>query len=1103
MMPLLQGRRLSFRWMLERAACLMLFWGVGSGTELYAADVEPLGVQVPDGFEVTLYADDDLAHDIFCMTTDSRGRVVVSGMGYVRILEDTDGDGRADSARQFVDGPATGAQGMFFYGRDLLCSGDGGLVRYRDQDGDDHADGPPEVFLKARTGGEHDIHAIRQGPDGWWYLIAGNFAGINQAYVTIPTSPVPSPQAGVILRLKPDLTAAEVVADGYRNAYSFDFHPQGDLFTFDSDGERDVALPWYLPTRLFQVAPGSHAGWFSQSWKRPDHFLDMPPVVASFGRGSPTGVICYRHMQFPEKYRDSLFILDWTYGRVFSVTLAPDGSTWTTQPEEFMKAVGQFGFAPTDATVGPDGSLYICVGGRGTRGGVYRIRWSESMAQATADESPLDRCLKAPQPLSSWSRRQWEPLSRQLGAEPFIETALSSDRPVFERVRSIEILTEKFGGVTRELATALSLSRDPEVRARTAWSLGRSGSQPMVSDVITRLLNDQHPLVIRVVLESLLEAPSEAIDPYARDVARHLASQDRFVRQAAVRVVVRMSEESFHETAAAAVPFGWQAGIGVAQAYAARHPGLAPYSIEIGTHILQADQPPALKYEAVRLIQLGLGDLVPEAEIDPAFEGYSGRIDLTGYAKVLDPLRIAIAGIYPTGNSDVDWELARIIAMLQPANTEVLDRVLAQITDDSHPTDDVHHLIVAARIPVERTSEQRARIARALVGLEHKIESRGLIRDSSWDDRIIEMYVYHVDLDPLLPEAILELPELGQPGHVNWVLVLPEELQQEAVDRFVSQIRSNPEYAWNTDVVFFVGQSPDEGVRDLIREQFQNFALQSAILMSLSEHPVAQDRPLFVQGLDSPDSGVLASCLEALASLESDDNAAEQVALIRTARRLESSDEEQAMRTQALGLLRRNTGQEFGDDALNEWTQWAVQTWPEEWTRQTGTSVDELEKFRSQLAEVDWQTGDAAHGHEVFLARGCHQCHGSRKVLGPDLSGVTSRFSREDLFTAIALPNRDVSPRYQTTLVATKQGSVHTGLIVYEAVDGLVLRTSTNQTLRIESDDIEIQRMLPVSLMPSGLLKDLPPADLSSLYAYLQTLNLQTATVPAVESVNE
>ena len=61
---------------------------------LPAAAAEPIGLTVPEGFEVSLFADDDLAHDIYSLTIDSFGRVVVSGPGYVRILIDANGDGK-------------------------------------------------------------------------------------------------------------------------------------------------------------------------------------------------------------------------------------------------------------------------------------------------------------------------------------------------------------------------------------------------------------------------------------------------------------------------------------------------------------------------------------------------------------------------------------------------------------------------------------------------------------------------------------------------------------------------------------------------------------------------------------------------------------------------------------------------------------------------------------------------------------------------------------------------------------------------------------------------------------------------------------------------
>src|SRR5579872_4888967 len=289
---------------------------------------EDLGLTVPEGFTITRYADDTLAHDIFAMTIDTQGRVVVSGPGYVKILVDSDHDGVADRTIHFADGPKTGAQGLYFYGRNLLCTGDAGLIHYTDENADDRADGPPDVLLKIKTGGEHHAHAIRRGPDGWWYLIAGNFSEVTKGYVTESTSPVKTPHGGVILRLKPDVSGAEIIADCFRNAYDFDFDPQGEVFAYDSDGERDISLPWYMPTRLFHVIPGGAHGWISENCKHPDYFLDAAPVVATTGRGSPSGMVCYRHTQFPEKYRGGLFLLDWTFGRVMHVSLAPQGATY-------------------------------------------------------------------------------------------------------------------------------------------------------------------------------------------------------------------------------------------------------------------------------------------------------------------------------------------------------------------------------------------------------------------------------------------------------------------------------------------------------------------------------------------------------------------------------------------------------------------------------------------------------------------------------------------------------------------------------------------------------------------------------------------------------
>ena len=452
-----------------------------SGADTTAATPpESPGIQVPPGFRVELYADDDLAHDIHSMTIDSTGRVVVSGPGYVRILIDSNNDGRADSFKQFADKPATGSQGMFFLGSSLICSGDEGVQIFRDDNKDDVADGPPQVFMKIEAGGEHHVHSIQKGPDGWWYIIAGNFSGVTSSYATVPTSPIKNPISGTLLRLKPDLSGGEIVSDGFRNAYDFAFNGTGDFFTFDSDDERDISLPMYLPTQVFHVLPLSNAGYVTTGLKRPGSYPDMPPVLATFGRGSPTGVLCYQHSQFPDPYRGALFVQDWTLGRILVVTLTQQGAGWKSQPIEFAQGKDQFGFAPTDMEVGPDGSLFVSVGGRGTRGSIFRISHESGpvavhtlSANADAAEK-TNAVLRAEQPNTSWSRAKWLPLAKSLGADVFRSAAMEETRRVSERMRAIEILVEMYGGLDSITAMKLSTAGPPLVRARTAWAIGRT-----------------------------------------------------------------------------------------------------------------------------------------------------------------------------------------------------------------------------------------------------------------------------------------------------------------------------------------------------------------------------------------------------------------------------------------------------------------------------------------------------------------------------------------------------------------------------------------------------------------------------------------------------
>src|SRR5689334_12634135 len=104
------------------------------------------------------------------MTTAAKARTLVAGAGYGKTPGETNSDGRADKAILFSEQPRSGAHGMYFDGNDLVCTGDNGLWRFTDKDGDGRADGEPQLWLKNLKHSEHAANGVVRGPDGWYYV---------------------------------------------------------------------------------------------------------------------------------------------------------------------------------------------------------------------------------------------------------------------------------------------------------------------------------------------------------------------------------------------------------------------------------------------------------------------------------------------------------------------------------------------------------------------------------------------------------------------------------------------------------------------------------------------------------------------------------------------------------------------------------------------------------------------------------------------------------------------------------------------------------------------------------------------------------------------
>lgn len=278
-----------------------------------------------------------------------------------------------------------------------------GVFRLRDTDGDDQFDELVTLKSLAATGGEHGPHAILPAPDGkHLYVVTGNQTSLPDDYTHSRVPELwaedqlfPSLQhfmvgaeapLGHIAQIDPDGETWEIVATGFRNPYDAAVNREGELFTYDADMEWDLNTPWYRPTRVNHVIDGADYGWRTGSGKFMDYYGDSFGAAVDIGPGSPTGIAFGHGAKFPARYQNALFVSDWSYGKLYAVHLAPDGSTYTGTSEEFASAQP---LPLTDILVNPDdGALYFTVGGRRVQSGLYRVTYIGNEDTSPAQSTP-------------------------------------------------------------------------------------------------------------------------------------------------------------------------------------------------------------------------------------------------------------------------------------------------------------------------------------------------------------------------------------------------------------------------------------------------------------------------------------------------------------------------------------------------------------------------------------------------------------------------------------------------------------------------------------------------------------------------------------------
>lgn len=326
-------------------------------------------VQVPVGFELQLFASEPDIINPMAIAWDDKGRLYVietsdypnevrkkGGNDKIKILEDTDGDGKADKITVFADGLNIPTSMVYVNGGILLSMAPDFLF-LKDTNGDDKADIRETII----TGwGKSDTHAgpsnLKYGFDNkiWGVLGYSGFKGETEGRAL-------SFSQGVY-RFSPDGSNLEFLGNTSNNTWGLGFTEEFNTFISTANGQHSAYLA--MPNKF--VKRPVNGGSVNAVHGIDSHY-DMPHLTPFLRQvdwhGSYTaaaGHNFYTARSFPKNYWNKVAFVAEPTGRVLhNAIISPEGSGFKEKNGFNLLASSDEWFSPVHAEVGPDGALWV------------------------------------------------------------------------------------------------------------------------------------------------------------------------------------------------------------------------------------------------------------------------------------------------------------------------------------------------------------------------------------------------------------------------------------------------------------------------------------------------------------------------------------------------------------------------------------------------------------------------------------------------------------------------------------------------------------------------------------------------------------------------
>lgn len=1035
----------------------------------------------------------------------------------VRLVEDTDGDGKGDRSTVFapafngtLDGLAAGVMAM---DGDVYFTCIPNLWRLRDTDGDGVADERQIVHTGFGVNAGflgHDLHGLCWGPDGKLYFSIGD----RGFHVTTADGAVfHGPRNGAVFRCFPDGSEFEVVCRGLRNPQELAFDQFGNLFADDNNCDKGDH------SRLVFCLDGSDSGWNMAYQSIAEPYLTGPwhaekiwhlwngdltgangkpmpdPVAASGERpawalppvgklgAGPSGFTYYPGTGLPAKYDHHFFMCNYTgSGGIDSFSLKPRGAGFeTTDEHDFMKPI-----SATDCEFGYDGKLYVSdfvslIWNGGSAGGrIYTVFDPRIIAEPSVRQTAeivragfkqrtaaeLIGLLSQPDQRIR-QRSQFELASRGETSLPLLKELMDSSKHRLSRLHALWGLGQLAGSRggrglndanlrAKACATisAYLSDDDAEIRAWSARILGEQKYQPALV-AMTKLLTDQSPRVKLFATLAMQAFPDEPISNELLALIRDNNDVDPWLRHASVMALSRKRLEGDQ------------------------------------LNTLVNDKSPAIRMAILLAVRHGFKRDSEWAGKDTA------KVDTK-------TINVTMQTLLRDEQLHIVTEAARVINDLPLEESFPALAMLSSALKGS----------AAATVPEP--------LARRIINANYRL---GAVENAR---RVLEV-VTEPSLSPAIrSEALRTLIDWEQDGPRDrvtgfWRLPPPYGFAKPMVDRDpqetarlkafltdnIATLLSGAGSELQPDVLKLISRyelpTDDNVFASWIADQTRSNATQAAALQLLASRRSPLAANAIGVALKSDRPIVRAEARDALAVIDP------TVGVGALRETLNSESAANVERQRALAMLGKLKN-EAADAILVDWmTRLNSDRVPDALqldvldaatTRGLPDLKAEADRFAGKLAEgdliarhrVSLHGGDADRGREVFLGHRTAQCVRCHKVgtnltggnAGPDLNLVATRHDRLSLLQSLVDPSAKIAKGFETVTLVMSNGQVYGGVIRSETNDEIVLEKPDGAKVTVKVADVE-ERSQPKSAMPE-MNRNLSARELRDLVEFLTNL---------------